>query len=180
MCNQRNFQWDQSISVVFWTVVWLQVRKQEFWQMEPWESFRQIHGHTDWTVLYFPFLKNCPGLIPDLKKIGCTCLWCSCLLMILIFWVAEEFNYCKVCKSSLIFSYVFALQFRKDLFIKNVPPEFQKEKSNGLSVKVCKMHCDWDVCVSDSSIQCQDHSTTHCYGKDEGNIPSGCQLPDWL
>ena len=128
----------------------------------------------------FSIFKNCAGLIPDLKKISCKCLWCSCLLMILIFWVAEEFNYCKVCKSSLIFSYVFALQFRKDLFIKNVPPEFQKEKSNGLSVKVCKMYCDWDVCVPDSSIQCQDHSTTHCYGKDECNIPWDCQLPDWL
>ncbi|XP_073245511.1 uncharacterized protein [Porites lutea] len=29
-----------------------------------------------------------------------------------------------------------ALGFRKDLFIKNVPPEFQKEKTNGLSVKI--------------------------------------------
>ena len=33
-----------------------------------------------------------------------------------------------------------------------------------------------DPCVPDSSIQCQDHSTTPCYGKDEGNIPWGCQL----
>lgn len=89
----------------------------------------------------FHFLQNCPVLTPDLQKIGCA-FHCSHLLIILIFWVAQEFDSFKVCQSSLIFSYGFVLQFHKDLFIKNVPPEFQKEKSNGLSIKVCKMYCD--------------------------------------